>query len=113
MLGEGFGNPTFARRCARPSPQFRQFAVLVVPWTVTHAPPVASHKRLDASRDAVDNLAAPDERTGCFRWSVRAGLGYRKALSRMPHSGPYRDFARDVYAGDRAVAVVAPGVTAS
>ena len=26
--------PTFARRYARPSPQFRQFVVLVVTWTL-------------------------------------------------------------------------------
>ncbi len=31
-------------RCARPLAQFRQFAVLAVSWTVTHAPSVASHK---------------------------------------------------------------------
>ena len=28
-----------------------------------HAPPVVSDELLDASRDAVDNLAAPDDRT--------------------------------------------------
>ncbi len=32
------------RRCARPLAKFRQFAVLAVSWTVTHAPSVASHK---------------------------------------------------------------------
>ena len=36
-----------------------------VAWTVTHAPPVVSDELLDASRDTVDTLAAPDDRTEC------------------------------------------------
>ena len=53
VLGEGFGNPTFGSPPCAALATVPPVAVLVVPWTVTHAPPVASHKRLDASRDAV------------------------------------------------------------
>jgi hypothetical protein len=55
----GFGNPTFARRCARPLAQFPQFAVLAVEWTVAYAPPIGAECRVLHGAAAVRWALAP------------------------------------------------------
>jgi hypothetical protein len=73
---------------------------------VTHAPPVASHELLDASRDAIDNLAAPDDRTECSVVRLRRSW-IPNSLEPYAAQWALSDFARDIYAVDLAVAVVA------
>jgi len=72
---------------------------------VTHAPPVASRELLDASRDAIDNLAAPDDRTDSVIRLRRTWIP--NSLEPYAAQWALSDFARDIYAVDLAVAVVA------
>ena len=67
---------------------------------------MASHDLLDASRDAIDNLAAPDDRTECSVVRLRR-TWIPNSLEPYAAQWALSDFARDIYAVDLAVAVVA------